>query len=295
MTERLTQIATIVLAQRDEIAFESALGIYPQTSTLKTLSKGKAFEVELGIHVNRSDLVRALLADNIKADICLQPAANRKKRLLICDMDSTLIGQECIDELADFAGVKDRVSAITERAMRGEIDFEGALTERVALLEGLSEEVLQTCFDERISINPGAKTLCQTMKAHGAKTMIVSGGFTFFTTRIREACGFDLDQANELLVVDGNLTGQVGMPILGREAKLEAMKTHSEDLGGTENALAIGDGANDLAMVTASGLGIAYYAKPAVAEAAHCAINHTDLRTALYYQGYNDDEIVEAG
>jgi len=295
MTEGLTQIATIVLAQRDKYALETALGIYPQTSTLKILSPGKAFEVELGIHVTGKDIERALSTDNIRADICLQPPGNRKKNLLICDMDSTLIGQECIDELADFAGVKDRVSAITERAMRGEIDFEGALTERVALLKGLSEDVLQTCFDERISINPGAKTLCETMKLHGAKTVIVSGGFTFFTSRIREAGGFHHDQANELLIEDGILTGRVAMPILGREAKLEALKSFSAELGGSENAVAIGDGANDLAMVTASGLGIAYYAKPAVAEAAHCAINQTDLRTALYYQGYSDDEIVEAG
>jgi len=210
-------------------------------------------------------------------------------------MDSTLIGQECIDELADFAGFKDKVSAITERAMRGEIGFEGALTDRVALLNGLPLSDLQTCFQDRITLNEGAKTLCATMKANGAETVVVSGGFTFFSSRVAKAVGFEHHHAN-ILMDDGEaLLGQVQPPILGREAKLERLKDYSQGLGGPEAAVAIGDGANDLAMVTASGLGIAYYAKPAVAAAAHCAINHTDLRTALYFQGYKDSEFVEAG
>ena len=179
--------------------------------------------------------------------------------------------------------------------MRGEIGFEGALTDRVALLNGLPLSDLQTCFQDRITLNEGAKTLCATMRANGAETVVVSGGFTFFSSRVAKAVGFEHHHAN-ILMDDGEaLTGQVQPPILGREAKLERLKDYSQGLGGPEAAVAIGDGANDLAMVTASGLGIAYYAKPAVAAAAHCAINHTDLRTALYFQGYKDSEFVEAG
>jgi len=207
-------------------------------------------------------------------------------------MDSTLIGQECIDELADFAGVKARVSAITERAMRGEIGFDGALTERVGLLKNLKLSVLNQCFEERIHLNPGARTLCQTMKANGSKTVIVSGGFTFFTQKVLEACGFHAHHANVLLEDGEKLLGTVQLPILGRDAKRERLEEYSQDIGGASAAIAIGDGANDLAMITAAGLGVAFYAKPAVAAASHCAINHTDLTTALYFQGYKDTEFV---
>ena len=292
MPTSLTRTATIVLAKRDPKQFEEALGTIPALDHLKILSEGKAFEGDVASTLTQTDILNALATDRIEADICIQSRENRKKKLLICDMDSTLIGQECIDELADFAGVKDRVSAITERAMRGEIGFDGALTERVSLLKGLDISVLQKCFDERITLNEGARTLCQTMKANGAKTVIVSGGFTFFTQRVAKACGFDTHQANTLIEDDGKLTGKVGMPILGREAKLDALNHHSAELGGASSAIAIGDGANDLAMITAAGLGIAFNAKPVVAAQAHCAINHTDLRTALYLQGYSDDEFI---
>ena len=292
MSSSLTRTATIVLAQRDAKKFEEALGTIPALENLNILSEGKAFDCHVVSRVTQSDLITALDACDIKADVCIQASGERKKKLLICDMDSTLIGQECIDELADFAGVKDRVSAITERAMRGEIGFEGALTERVSLLKDLDISVLQKCFEQRITLNEGARVLCQTMKADGAKTVIVSGGFTFFTGRVAEACGFVEHQANTLIEANGKLTGEVGMPILGREAKLDALNEHSAEFGGSSNAIAIGDGANDLAMVTAAGLGIAYYAKPVVAAQAHCAINHTDLRTALYFQGYKDSEFV---
>lgn len=293
MSSSLPRTATIVLAKRDSKKFDQALGMLPCTNAHILLSKDKAYECELPENVILEDIVEALQDIDIKADVCVQPSAGRKKKLLICDMDSTLIGQECIDELADFAGVKDRVSAITERAMRGEIGFEGALTERVSLLKDLDISVLQKCFEERIILNEGARTLCQTMKANGAKTVIVSGGFTFFTGRVAEACGFIDHQANTLIETNGKLTGEVGMPILGREAKLDALNKHSAAFGGNSNAIAIGDGANDLAMVTAAGLGIAYYAKPVVAAQAHCAINHTDLTTALYFQGYKDSEFVK--
>ena len=232
------------------------------------------------------------IANERNLDIAFQrdSAYRRNRRLVVFDMDSTLIGQECIDELADFAGVKAHVSDITERAMRGELDFEAALTERVGLLKGLPLSNLQTCFDERIRLNDGAVTLAQTMKKHGALTVIVSGGFTFFTSRVAKATGFEHDQANTLIDDGKALTGGVGMPILGREAKKSALMAHSKAFGGPETAISIGDGANDLAMITASGLGIAYRAKPIVASAANCAIDHADLTTALYFQGFRDDE-----
>jgi phosphoserine phosphatase len=296
MANRITPKLTFVLAQADRKAFDVAMGAVPEGKSATLLSENKACDFILNdIDTNTAptemqDIRHAYLAElerlGIAADICVQDSKTARKSLLICDMDSTLIGQECIDELADFAGVKDRVSAITERAMRGEIGFEGALEERVGLLEGLDLSVLQKCFDERISLNPGARTLCQTMKANGAVTAIVSGGFTFFTSRVAKLCGFKSDQANTLIEKDGKLTGKVGYPILGREAKYDALIDHSNN--NPNDAVAIGDGANDLAMIEASGLGIAYYAKPAVAAAAHCAINHTDLTSALYFQGYKD-------
>ncbi len=230
-----------------------------------------------------------------RADIAVLPAQGRRKRLLICDMDSTVIGQECLDELADFAGLKTQVAEITERAMRGELDFEGALTTRVAMLAGLDLSALTRCFDERISLNPGARTLVATMKANGARCVLVSGGFSFFTRRVAAAAGFDADRGNTLIDDGAHLTGAVGHPILGREAKLEALLTESNGLGGPQAVLAIGDGANDLAMIAAAGLGLAYRAKPVVAAQADASIALTDLRTALYFQGYCAGSIVEAG
>jgi phosphoserine phosphatase len=227
------------------------------------------------------------------ADICVSSTKDRRKKLLICDMDSTIIQQECLDELADFAGLKAEISAITERAMRGELEFEGALRERVGKLAGLDLLKLDQCYRERITLMPGAKTLVATMKADGAHAMLVSGGFTYFTSRISEAAGFDTHRGNTLLD-DGNaLTGQVAEPILGREAKLAALNEQAAALGlSVSDALAMGDGANDLAMIEAAGLGIAYRAKPVVAAAADCSIAVTDLTAALYFQGYTDSEIV---
>lgn len=246
---------------------------------------------------SRIKAIRAELADTLppETDWCLLPAESRRKGLLICDMDSTVIGQECLDELADFAGLKAQVSAITEQAMRGELDFEGALTTRVAMLKGLGLDALEACYKDRISLNPGARTLVETMKAHGAKTVLVSGGFTFFTSRVAAAAGFESDQGNTLLDDGTHLTGEVGLPILGREAKLAALESASAPVGGAANALCIGDGANDLAMIRAAGLGLAYRAKPVVAAEADAAIDHTDLRTALFFQGFEAESFVEAG
>lgn len=222
-----------------------------------------------------------------RVDVCVQSAVGRRKRLLIADMDSTIINVECLDELADFAGVKDAVSAITERAMAGELAFEGALRERVAMLKGLGLDALRRCYDERVRLNPGAETLVRTMAAHGARCVLVSGGFTFFTDRVAAAAGFHANRANTLIEDAGALAGLVGEPILGREAKLAALREESAALGATPaDALAIGDGANDLAMIEAAGLGVAYRAKPIVAAQADARVDHADLTALLYFQGY---------
>ncbi len=219
-------------------------------------------------------------------DVNLVPAGNRRKKLLIADMDSTMINVECIDELADFAGVKARVSDITERAMRGELDFDGALRERVALLAGLPDSALQACYDERIRLNPGARTLVQTMNKFGAFTALVSGGFTYFTGKVAAEAGFRLNQANTLLHENGKLTGKVADPILGQQAKLDTLNRLTAEQGITlADAIAVGDGANDRAMVEAAGLGVAYHAKPVLAEAADVVLNHSDLTALLALQG----------
>jgi phosphoserine phosphatase len=224
-------------------------------------------------------------------DFAVQPVENRRKRLLIADMDSTIINVECLDELADFAGVKAQVSEITERAMRGELAFEGALRERVGMLKGLSVDALQACYDDRVKLNPGARTLVRTMAEHGARCALVSGGFTFFTSRVAEAAGFHLNRANTLIEADGHLTGTVGEPILGKEAKLAALQEETSALGLTPaDALAVGDGANDLAMIEVAGLGVAYRAKPIVAAQAHAKVDHADLTALLYFQGYTAAE-----
>lgn len=241
-----------------------------------------------------------VLADRLRAargdmpiDVVVQPAATRRKKLFLADMDSTMIGQECIDELAGFVGLKDHVAAITERAMRGEIEFEPALRERVALLKGLPLEVIGQVLDTRITLTPGGRAVVQTMRAHGAYTCLVSGGFTQFTHVVAERLGFAEHRANELLSQDGKLTGTVAEPILGRDAKLATLLElrEADDLDAIDT-LVVGDGANDLGMIQAAGLGIAYHAKPAVAAAAHGRIDFGDLTALLYAQGYRRDEFV---
>ncbi len=243
-----------------------------------------------GAPVETHMAVKAAVGDR-PVDFAVQPTENRRKRLLIADMDSTIINVECLDELADFAGVKAQVSEITERAMRGELAFEGALRERVGMLKGLSVDALQACYDDRVKLNPGARILVTTMAAHGARCALVSGGFTFFTSRVAQVAGFHLNRANTLIEADGKLTGTVGDPILGKEAKLAALREETAALGLTPaDALAVGDGANDLAMIEAAGLGVAYRAKPIVAAQAHAKVDHADLTALLYFQGYTDAE-----
>ena len=240
------------------------------------------------------DPLRARVADILAGrpvDHCVQPAAGRRKRLLVADMDSTIISCECLDELADYAGVKAEIAAVTERAMRGELDFEPALRERVARLRGLGAAVLQRCYDERVRLNPGAAVMVRTMVAHGARAVLVSGGFEFFTGRVAAAAGFSDHRGNRLMEADGRLTGEVADPILGRQAKLDALAEEAARLGAElSETLAIGDGANDLAMIAASGLGVAYRAKPVVAAQAAARIDHADLTALLYFQGYRHDQ-----
>ena len=234
----------------------------------------------------------SLLA-NMRADTCVQMAEGRKKRLLIADMDSTIIGCECLDELADFAGLKEQISAITERAMRGELEFEAALRERVAMLKGLPLDALRQTYEERVRLNPGARTLVRTMSEHGARCVLVSGGFEYFTRRVAAAAGFAADRANRLLDDGAALTGAVGEPILGQAAKLAALEQEAAAGGlAMHQTIALGDGANDLAMIEAAGLGVAYRAKPIVAAKADAKIDRTDLAALLYFQGYGAHQFV---
>lgn len=242
------------------------------------------------------DMADAALRDLLgetPVDVFVQPAEGRRKRLLIADMDSTMIRQECIDELAAELGLKERIAAITERAMRGEIEFEPALRERVALLRGLPVGAIETVLTTRIQLMPGGRTLVQTMKANGGYCALVSGGFTHFTKAIAAMIGFDENQANLLLEEDGKLSGEVREPILGRDAKRHRLEELVEEKGlDFSETLAVGDGANDLAMIEKAGVGVAYRAKPAVGAAADMRVDHGDLLALLFLQGYSADEFV---
>jgi len=260
------------------------------------LSPGRALEIPFNHDpVQVLERARTHFARH-NVDVNVLPFENRRKKLLIADMDSTIIDCECLDELADMAGMKAKVSAITEQAMRGELDFSAALRERVAMLKGLPLSALHRVYAERIHLNPGAKTLVATMRKHGAQTLLVSGGFSYFTSRVAKDAGFHSDQSNDLLDDGAALTGLVREPILGREAKLAALERAVSELGiSASDAVAVGDGANDLAMIQRAGLGVAYHAKPIVAAAAAASITHGDLTALLYLQGYRDDEIAWAG
>ena len=296
----MTHVATLIAYPNGlgEDALIRARAALPDAAEPQWLDPGIAadiaFSPEDGIDQRAvADELREILSGK-PVDVVVQPVAHRRKKLLVADMDSTMIGQECIDELADLVGLKALVSGITERAMRGEIAFEPALRERVALLKGLPVTVVDDVIENRITLMPGAKFLVNTMRKHGAHACLVSGGFSLFTQVVADKIGFDENHANTLLVDHGKLTGFVEEPILGREAKLDTLLELSRYLQlQLADTLAVGDGANDLAMIDRAGLGVAYHAKPAVAAAAHARIDHGDLTALLYVQGYKREEFVE--
>jgi len=302
MSKTLSHVATLVcnpqapiltpaLAERARSALANAA---PIAWLDAEIAADIAFAPEDGFELVEIETALRAALDHAAVDIVVQPIEGRRKKLFVADMDSTIIGQECIDELADLVGLKSHVAAITERAMRGEIAFEPALRERVALLAGLDADVPAKVIAERITITPGAKALVRTMRANGAYTALVSGGFTVFTSRIAEAVGFDENRANRLVVENGKFAGRVEEPILGAEAKLSSIVELRDSRGlARTQTIAAGDGANDLPMLREAGLGAAFRAKPAVAAAADARIDHSDLTALLYAQGYSRDEFVE--
>ena len=268
-----------------------APALFQTLGAVNELSPGRAYDIA----VQSPDALEQARASAGDApwDINLVAVAGRRKKLLVADMDSTIINVECLDELADMAGLKPQIAAITERAMRGELVFEDALKERVGMLKGLALSALEKTYAERVRLNGGAKSLLATMRAHGAHSVLVSGGFGFFTSRVAQQAGFHENFGNSLIDDGAALTGEVGMPILGKEAKVETMQRTVAKLGISDaDVLAVGDGANDLGMITLAGMGVAYHAKPVVAQAAGAAVNHNTLEALLYLQGYRDDEIV---
>ena len=282
-----------VLQEVLPLALEACAGASAPVKATEILGAGAA---DLFLEHDDPTIIRARAEDALErhpVDLCAQLAEHRRKRLLIADMDSTIIGCECLDELADFAGIRAEVAAITERAMKGEIEFEDALRERVAMIAGLPLTELQRCFDERVRLNQGAKTLVSTMAANGARCVLVSGGFDFFTGRVAQAAGFHSHWSNKLIDDGVALTGRVAEPIVGREAKLAALK--SEAIGvdvAMADTLAVGDGANDLDMIEAAGLGVAYRAKPVLAGQADAKLDTADLTALLFFQGYGADAFV---
>ncbi|OYX89227.1 MAG: phosphoserine phosphatase SerB [Rhizobiales bacterium 17-65-6] len=296
----MVYVATLISnpadAQISREVIATARAVLPEAGAPHTLQPEVAvdipFDPPLGANPRVfADLVRTAL-EGARVDVVVQHAADRRKRLFLADMDSTMIGQECIDELADLVGIKEHVAAITERAMRGEIDFEPALRERVALLKGLSAGVVDELLRERITLTPGGRELVGTIKAHGGFAVLVSGGFTLFTEAVAARIGFDENRANRLVVEGGVFAGHVEEPILGRDAKTAALIAYRDRLRlSPSETMAVGDGANDLGMLGEAGIGIAFHAKPKVAEAAHARIDFSDLTALIYMQGYTQDEI----
>ncbi len=284
----------------DSTILDGARAVLPAAGPAHWLWDEVAADIPFDTPLQSKDDLRTIetrlrkVRGDLPIDIVVQPIATRRKKLFLADMDSTMIGQECIDELADFAGLKEHVAKITERAMRGEIEFEPALRERVALLKGMPVTVVDEVLEKRITPTPGGRELVMTMRAHGAYTCLISGGFTLFTNAVAAKIGFQENRANELIVRDGQFTGEVKEPILGRATKLATLVelTETFDLDDIDTMVA-GDGANDLGMIQNAGLGVAYHAKPAVAAAAAARIDHGDLTALLYAQGYRREEFVE--
>lgn len=299
MSASASLIATLI-ANPAKAALVPSLGIKASAAVNATglywLADGIACDIPLPSGLSADDADAALRAalDGAPVDVVVQEQDRRRKKILIADMDSTMIQQECIDELAEEAGLREHVAAITARAMNGEIAFEPALRERVALLKGLPLQVIDKVIATRITLTPGGPELVRTMRKHGAYTALVSGGFTSFTHRIAEMIGFNEDRANLLLDDGAKLTGVVAEPILGREAKVERLEEIADRLGlSPDDAIAVGDGANDLGMIQLAGTGVALHAKPAVAAQAKVRIDHGDLTALLYIQGYRKTDFVE--
>lgn len=284
----------ISVQQADDI--RQALSVFADTEASAPDWLAPGYACDLSVEAPDIVSLRSALRDQFADapfDTVVQATDGRVKSLLVADMDSTIVTSETLDELAGHAGLKDKIAAITERAMRGEIDFKGALRERVSMLKGLPSSALEDTLS-KIELTPGARTLVRTMRAAGAYTALVSGGFGFFTARIAADCGFHEDRANELLISDGVLTGKVAEPILDKDSKLLALNELAADRNIPVSAtMATGDGANDLPMIEAAGLGVAFRAKPAVEAAAPAAIRHGDLTALLFIQGYRQTQFVE--
>jgi phosphoserine phosphatase len=294
MDHVLTLIAPpgMLTATSLHVARDALARIGAATGTPDWLSPEEAADLPFaGLAADQADAAARAALSGAAVDIIAQPDANRRKRLLIADMDSTIVTTETLDELAGQAGIKDKIAAITKRAMNGELDFEAALRERVGMLKGLPVEAMQRTWNET-ELMPGARELVATMRAAGARCALVSGGFTFFTGRVAALVGFHEHHSNTLLEADGRLTGDVADPILGRNAKLATLKRLAAEAGiGLDATLAVGDGANDLDMIQAAGLGVAFRAKPVVAAAARARVEHGDLRALLFAQGYRSTEL----
>lgn len=297
----MSYVLTLVASDNKKLIGKSHLkeighiaGFYNVDFTAQPVWLAPERAVDLGITTRPQKSLVAHLHEFLaadKIDLFINPVEKRRKKLLLADMDSTIVSSETLDELAEYAGIKEQVAAITARAMEGQLDFHAALRERVGLLKGLPAEKLQETL-EQTEINPGARTLVEVMKAHGATCILVSGGFTFFTDAIAKAVGFDENFGNTLEIQKGHLTGKVGEPIQDKHSKLECFHRFVKELGITpQDVMTIGDGANDLPMLKAAGLGVGYYAKQAVKDEMDNLIQYGDLSAALYAQGYTSQQI----
>ncbi|MDD9876163.1 MAG: phosphoserine phosphatase SerB [Magnetovibrio sp.] len=294
MDNTLTLVAPEPDALTDAIVAEAARalnGLGAETGAADWLARGEAADIAFaGAAAGAAEAaVRDALGD-AAIDLLAQPGEGRRKRLFLADMDATIVTSETLDDLAAHVGLKDHIAAITQRAMNGELEFEAAIKERVGLLEGLAETALQETYDE-IEYTGGAKALVRTMAANGTHCVLVSGGFRFFTSRVAQACGFHEDHANQFVIEDGRLTGRVVEPILDKNSKLGTLRRLRRELNlAAHETMAIGDGANDLPMIQAAGLGVAFRGKPSVAAQAPARVDHADLRAMLFYQGYRAAE-----
>jgi phosphoserine phosphatase len=290
----MTHILTLIAADRlDDIMLSALRQTLGSTEKVQWLAPDRVADIPFsGIEVSQAEQAARRHLAGRKVDIVAQPVAGRRKKLLIADMDSTIVTGETLDDLAAYAGLKDHIAAITMRAMYGEIDFKTALRERVGLLKGLDESALAKT-DATVELMPGARTLVTTMREHGAFTVLASGGFDYFTSRVRERCGFHVDRANHLILEGGKLAGTVREPVLDGDSKRGFLQSFAAERGlEASETLAVGDGANDLAMLKAAGLGVAFRAKPVVAEEARFRVDHNDLTALLFAQGYKQEQFL---